>query len=56
MAQLTRVVAEHGEEAGATCLYAQHDPKSRCCRLTSAGHPPPAIPTAQPTSSTFRAG
>jgi PAS domain S-box-containing protein len=43
MAQLSGVVAEHGEETGATCLYAQYDPASRRCRLTSAGHPPPAL-------------
>jgi PAS domain S-box-containing protein len=43
MTQLSGVVAEHGEEAGATCLYAQYDPDSRHCRLTSAGHPPPAL-------------
>jgi PAS domain S-box-containing protein len=43
MAQLSGVVAEHGEEAGATCLYAQYDPASRRCRLTSAGHLPPAL-------------
>jgi PAS domain S-box-containing protein len=43
MAQLGGVVAAHGEEAGATCLYAAYDPKSRRCQLTSAGHPPPAL-------------
>jgi serine phosphatase RsbU (regulator of sigma subunit) len=43
MAQLSGVVAEHGDEAGATCLYAQYDPASRRCRLTSAGHLPPAL-------------
>jgi PAS domain S-box-containing protein len=43
MAQLNRVVAEHGEETGATCLYALYDPASRRCRFTSAGHPPPAL-------------
>jgi serine phosphatase RsbU (regulator of sigma subunit) len=43
MAQLSGVVAGHGEETGATCLYAQYDPASRRCRLTSAGHPPPAL-------------
>jgi PAS domain S-box-containing protein len=43
MAQLSRVVATHGDEAGATCLYAVYDPASRRCRLTSAGHPPPAL-------------
>jgi serine phosphatase RsbU (regulator of sigma subunit) len=43
MGQLSGVVAEHGQETGATCLYAQYDPASRRCRLTSAGHPPPAL-------------
>jgi PAS domain S-box-containing protein len=43
MGQLSGVVAEHGQETGATCLYAQYDPASRHCRLTSAGHPPPAL-------------
>ena len=43
MAQLSDVVADHGEETGATCLYALYDPASRRCRLTSAGHPPPAL-------------
>ena len=37
------MVAEHGDETGATCLYALYDPASRRCRLTSAGHPPPAL-------------
>jgi PAS domain S-box-containing protein len=43
MGQLDGVVAEHGEETGATCLYAQYDPASRRCRFTSAGHLPPAL-------------
>src|SRR5258708_31983764 len=43
MAQLSDVVAEHGDEAGATCLYALYDPGTRRCRLTSAGHLPPAL-------------
>jgi hypothetical protein len=43
MTQLSGVVAGHGEEAGATCLYALYDPASRRCRLTSAGHLPPAL-------------
>jgi PAS domain S-box-containing protein len=43
MAQLSGMVAGDGEETGATCLYAQYDPASRRCRLTSAGHPPPAL-------------
>jgi PAS domain S-box-containing protein len=43
MSQLSAVLAEHGEETGATCLYALYDPASRRCRLISAGHPPPAL-------------
>jgi PAS domain S-box-containing protein len=43
MRQLGGVVAAHGDEAGATCLYAIYDPTSRRCRLASAGHPPPAL-------------
>jgi len=43
MAQLSDVVAARGDEIGATCLYAVYDPASRRCRLTSAGHPPPAL-------------
>jgi hypothetical protein len=43
MGQLSDVVAEHGEETGATCLYAHYDPASRRYRLTSAGHLPPAL-------------
>jgi PAS domain S-box-containing protein len=43
MTQLGGVVAAHGDEAGATCLYAVYDPASRRCRLTSAGHLPPAL-------------
>jgi serine phosphatase RsbU (regulator of sigma subunit) len=43
MAQLSGVVDEHGDETGATCLYAAYDPASRRCRLTSAGHLPPAL-------------
>jgi PAS domain S-box-containing protein len=43
MGQLSDVVAGHGGETGATCLYALYDPASRHCRLTSAGHLPPAL-------------
>ncbi len=43
MAQLSDLVAGHGDEIGATCLYAAYDPASRRCRLTSAGHLPPAL-------------
>jgi PAS domain S-box-containing protein len=44
MAQLSRVVvAADGDEVGATCLYAVYDPASQRCRLTTAGHLPPAL-------------
>jgi serine phosphatase RsbU (regulator of sigma subunit)/PAS domain-containing protein len=43
MAQLSGVVAADGDEAGATCLYSVYDPASRRCRLTRAGHLPPAL-------------
>jgi PAS domain S-box-containing protein len=43
MGQLSGVAAGHGDETGATCLYAVYDPPSRRCRLTSAGHLPPAL-------------
>jgi PAS domain S-box-containing protein len=43
MGQLSDVVAGHGEETGATCLYAVYDPASQRCRLISAGHLPPAL-------------
>jgi PAS domain S-box-containing protein len=43
MQQLSRLLADHGMEAGATCLYALYDPATRRCRFTSAGHPPPAV-------------
>jgi GAF domain-containing protein len=53
MGQLSDVVAEHGEETGATCLYALYDPASRRCRFTSAGHPPrSATPAERWNSST----
>ena len=43
MNRLTGIVAHHGEETGATCVYAVYDPSSRRCRFTSAGHLPPAL-------------
>ncbi len=43
MRQLNAVVTAHGDEAGATCLYAVYDPGARRCRLASAGHLPPAL-------------
>jgi serine phosphatase RsbU (regulator of sigma subunit) len=43
MRQLSRLLADHDMETGATCLYALYDPRTRRCRFTSAGHPPPAV-------------
>jgi PAS domain S-box-containing protein len=47
--------AESGEEAdndvGATCVYAVYDPVSRRCSLARAGHPVPALVTADGTVS-----
>jgi PAS domain S-box-containing protein len=43
MAQLSDLIAGQGDETGATCLYALYDPGCRRCRLTSAGHLPPAL-------------
>jgi PAS domain S-box-containing protein len=43
MNQLDGMIAAQGDEAGATCLHAVYDPQTRRCRLTSAGHPPPAL-------------
>jgi PAS domain S-box-containing protein len=43
MQQLSRLLADHDSETGATCLYALYDPATRRCRFTSAGHPPPAV-------------
>jgi serine phosphatase RsbU (regulator of sigma subunit) len=41
--RLSAVVAARGDEAGATCLHAVYDPRTRRCQLTSAGHPPPVL-------------
>jgi len=41
--QLDTMVSAHGVEAGATCVHAQYDLRSRRCQLVSAGHPPPAL-------------
>jgi PAS domain S-box-containing protein len=51
MEQLSAVVAAHGDEAGATCLHATYDPRSRWCHLTSAGHLPPALRHPDGTTS-----
>jgi PAS domain S-box-containing protein len=43
ISQLSDMVAGQGDEAGATCLHAVYDPRTRRCQLTSAGHPPPVL-------------
>jgi len=43
MRRLSRMVAARGDEAGATCLHAVYDPRTRRCQLTSAGHLPPVL-------------
>jgi PAS domain S-box-containing protein len=43
MRQLSRLLADDDVEIGATCLYASYDPRTRRCRFTSAGHPPPVV-------------
>ncbi|WP_406328078.1 SpoIIE family protein phosphatase [Streptomyces sp. NBC_00203] len=48
--QMNRFLDERGDEGslvtGATCLYAVYDPVSRHCHLARAGHPPPAVVSA----------
>ncbi|MFK0285944.1 SpoIIE family protein phosphatase [Streptomyces sp. NPDC090499] len=48
--QMNRFLDERGDEAslvtGATCLYAVYDPVTRLCQLARAGHPPPAVVSA----------
>ncbi|MGW3450720.1 SpoIIE family protein phosphatase [Streptomyces sp. NPDC001076] len=48
--QMNRFLDERGDEVslvtGATCLYAVYDPVSRLCQLARAGHPPPAVVSA----------
>jgi Stage II sporulation protein E (SpoIIE) len=39
----TRAEAVSVHQLAATCLYAVHDPASRRCTLTSAGHLPPTL-------------
>ncbi|MCW2935748.1 MAG: phosphatase, partial [Actinomycetia bacterium] len=43
MRLLSRLLADDDVEIGATCLYACYDPRTRRCRFTSAGHPPPVV-------------
>ncbi|MGP3966329.1 SpoIIE family protein phosphatase [Streptomyces sp. 6N223] len=40
---------EASGEVGATCLYAVYDPVSGRCAMARAGHPPPALVTADGT-------
>ncbi|RSS79471.1 PAS domain S-box protein, partial [Streptomyces sp. WAC05292] len=43
---LDAVVADLGADEMATCVYAVHDPASGGCTIARAGHPPPAVATA----------
>ncbi|MFF8277907.1 SpoIIE family protein phosphatase [Streptomyces lateritius] len=43
---LDAVVADLGEDEMATCVYAVHDPVSERVLIARAGHPPPAVATA----------
>ncbi|NWF30258.1 SpoIIE family protein phosphatase [Streptomyces sp. PKU-EA00015] len=46
---LDATVADLGENAMATCVYAVHDPATSSCLIARAGHPPPAVADAQGT-------
>ncbi|MFD3680257.1 SpoIIE family protein phosphatase [Streptomyces sp. NPDC058613] len=46
---LDAVVADLGEDEMATCVYAVHDPVTGVCEIARAGHPPPAVVTADGT-------
>ncbi|MET9958702.1 SpoIIE family protein phosphatase [Streptomyces sp. NPDC006326] len=43
---LDAAVADLGEDEMATCVYAVHDPATGGCVVARAGHPPPAVVTA----------
>ncbi|MEV4195596.1 PP2C family protein-serine/threonine phosphatase, partial [Streptomyces toxytricini] len=43
---LDAAVADLGADEMATCVYAVHDPVSGGCTIARAGHPPPAVATA----------
>ncbi|WP_137992403.1 SpoIIE family protein phosphatase [Streptomyces vilmorinianum] len=43
---LDAVVADLGEDEMATCVYAVHDPATGLVTIARAGHPPPAVGTA----------
>ncbi|MFD9375208.1 SpoIIE family protein phosphatase [Streptomyces sp. NPDC059999] len=46
---LDAVVADLGEDEMATCVYAVLDPAGGGCEIARAGHPPPAVVTADGT-------
>ncbi|MFJ8213586.1 SpoIIE family protein phosphatase [Streptomyces sp. NPDC096033] len=46
---LDAVVSDLGEDEMATCVYAVHDAATGCCVIARAGHPPPAVVTADGT-------
>ena len=46
------------DATSATCLYAVYDPRTGCCTMATAGHPPPAIvsPSGEVTFPSLPAG
>ncbi|WP_237749646.1 PP2C family protein-serine/threonine phosphatase [Streptomyces sp. SS] len=49
LSSLDAVVADLGEDEMATCVYAVHDPATGSWVIARAGHPPPAVATADGT-------
>lgn len=49
LSSLDAVVADLGEDAMATCVYAVHDPATGVWVIARAGHPPPAVATPDGT-------
>ncbi|GHG09072.1 hypothetical protein GCM10018791_22720 [Streptomyces zaomyceticus] len=49
LSSLDAVVADLGEDAMATCVYAVHDPATGGWVIARAGHPPPAVATPDGT-------
>ncbi|MFF0558785.1 SpoIIE family protein phosphatase [Streptomyces sp. NPDC020472] len=49
LSSLDAVVADLGEDEMATCVYAVHDPATGGWIIARAGHPPPAVATADGT-------
>ncbi|MEU2433016.1 SpoIIE family protein phosphatase [Streptomyces sp. NPDC007861] len=49
LSALDAAVADLGENEMATCVYAVHDPAAGRCLIARAGHPPPALVSADGT-------